>query len=542
MSKESAIEIMVLNPDPAVHHNNKSVHENLWIKERYGKDNYLSIGVLLKESTLEMQFYFFEDCDKSPHPQFFSSLKELQKHLPPEKKDIFDRTHKVYLMGHGDAESKYGFGNYHAHDNFNHPPDPTEQIYDDKFDELIQDILRTIHAKNGEIGITLEACHVDNLVTAEKVGYTKSFLERLSAKYPRVTFSGTGPWSVSKDLKESIATDARASGGYPELHSPITSMGGGIWKHGNTVIFHHNGNQIAVIKSPFASTETAKNLKINTVDYAREILNQTKLTSEEKKVIITKICANRKILKIEDLKHELVFPHQDQVDSENKIITKLVGNEKIILKQEQDRYLQRVYTILSQDKYTDRDVLIIALGLNHPFIFDGHDDVHQKILAKEDLLKLVMVSCGKVLLAAQNNDSIIDLLRNRGISINSVDEKGMTALHYAVNNFYVYRTEPLNLVKKLLDCGANIEAVDKNGRTPIDVATKHTQKETVIGGSLVELLQQQRVVRVTPVRSLLSTNLGFFRKLEDGFLTEHRHDDPRIQHEYDKRFGLVLKK
>ncbi len=69
MPKESAVEIMVLNPDPKVHFNNKSVHENLWIKERFGNDNYLSIGVFLKKDTSELQFYFFEECDKSP--QFF---------------------------------------------------------------------------------------------------------------------------------------------------------------------------------------------------------------------------------------------------------------------------------------------------------------------------------------------------------------------------------------------------------------------------------------------------------------------------------------
>lgn len=179
-----------------------------------------------RTNLIRSKFYFFEDCDKSPHPDFFSSLRELQEHLPPKKKDIFDRTHKVYLMGHGDAESKYGFGNYHAHDDFSHPPDDTEQIYGDSFDKLIQDILSNIHAQNDEIGITLEQCHADNLVAAEKVGYTQSFLERLSANYLRVTFSGTGPWSDSKDLQESLATDARTSGGYPDLNAPITSMVG----------------------------------------------------------------------------------------------------------------------------------------------------------------------------------------------------------------------------------------------------------------------------------------------------------------------------
>jgi hypothetical protein len=41
---------------------------------------------------------------------------------------------------------------------------------------------------------------------------------------------------------------------------------------------------------------------------------------------------------------------------------------------------------------------------------------------------------------------------------------------------------------------------------------------------------------------LLSKNAGLFRRLEDGFLEEHRHDDPKIQQEYDKRFGLIIGK
>lgn len=38
------------------------------------------------------------------------------------------------------------------------------------------------------------------------------------------------------------------------------------------------------------------------------------------------------------------------------------------------------------------------------------------------------------------------------------------------------------------------------------------------------------------------SKLTLFKKLEDEFLSEHRHDDPKLQHEYDKRFGLVLKR
>ena len=90
-------------------------------------------------------------------------------------------------------------------------------------------------------------------------------------------------------------------------------------------------------------------------------------------------------------------------------------------------------------KLTERDLLIIALGLKDLSVFKGHEDLRDEILTNNALLQLIMVTCGKVLIAGPSNDGIIDLLLERGIDINSVDEKGMTALHYAVQNFYHYR-------------------------------------------------------------------------------------------------------
>jgi len=146
-------------------------------------------------------------------------------------------------------------------------------------------------------------------------------------------------------------------------------------------------------------------------------------------------------------------------------------------------------------------VLMIALGLNHRFIFNGHDDMLQKVLANENLLKLVMVSCGKVLMGAQNNNNVIDLLVQRGVPINSADEKGMTALHYAVQNFYVYREEQLNLVNKLLDHGANLESKDDKDQTPLMLARAHSQKKTVLGGASVLELLQRRIEEKKPTET-----------------------------------------
>ncbi|MFI4955179.1 MAG: ankyrin repeat domain-containing protein, partial [Gammaproteobacteria bacterium] len=283
------------------------------------------------------------------------------------------------------------------------------------------------------------------------------------------------------------------------LNVPITAMGGGIWKHGNSVIFYHETYQVVVRKSKFASTETAKKLKVNTMEYAREVLKKTSLDSAAIEEMITKVCANRDILEIEDLKKIPDFP---QGKFEDQKITKLVEEEKRILEKEKKNYIVRVQEILARvesgEKFAERDLLIIALGLKDfslskgLSVFKGHEDLRDKILANKALLPLIMVTCGKVLIAGPSNDNIIDLLLESGIDINSVDEKGMTALHYAVQNFYNYRKEPLNLINKLLDCGTNLKAEDKERRTPLMLATEHSRKGTVIaGGKVLELLQQK---------------------------------------------------
>lgn len=512
---EAAVEILVFKPNSAIPPEQRGVHENLWIKQRFKQ--YVSIGVYLDGP--DLKYYFFEDCNNTP--KIYSSLVELKRELPKGLENIFDNTPKLFVMGHGRGDS-YGS---------NHPV----AIYGSAFDKIITDFEETLPKQHDEIVVTLEACNTDNCEQAARGNQEKTFLARLSETHQSMTFCGTGPWDP-KDPQ----TGYRASGGFPTLNAPITAMGGGIWKHGNSVIFYHENYQVVVRKSMFSSTETAKELKINTIGYAREVLKETALESDAIDEMITEICANRDILRIEDLKKVPDFPQGKFEDPK----------EKQILEKEKNNYIVRVREILgraeSGEKFTERDLLIIALGLKDLSVFKGHEDLHDNILNNKALLQLMMVTCGKVIIADPSNDSIIDLLLERGIDINSVDEKGMSALHYAVQNFYNYRAEPLNLIKKLLDSGANLEAKDKQGRTPLMILKEHSEDRRVSAREEVQkLLEQRRPAAVLPrthtMRSLMSTNLGFFRKLEDEYLTEHRHDDPRLQHEYDKRFGLVLK-
>lgn len=480
--KKSAVEILVFKPDPKIAFDKRGVHENLWLKQRFNQ--YLSVGIYLEGE--DLQYYFWDKCDE---PTRYTSLVELKRDLlkrdlPSGLKNIFDQSPELFLMGHGRGDG-YGLGN-----------DPVEIMGVD-FDKIITDFNDALSPAHDEVFVTLEACNTDNLEQAVRGGFDKTFLERVSERHRNMTFCGTTPWSPNDPQ-----TGYRASGGFPTLNAPITAMNGGIWKSGNSVIFYHDDYQLIAKKSPFASTQTAKELKVNTVAYAREVLNKSTLDDAEKEEIIKKISSSRDILKIEDLKKVTDLPQMEFIDHK---LSELLINEHQIVEKEKNNYITYVQQILahaeSGEKFSDRDLLNIALGLKNISVFNGYEGLLDEILSNTTLLQLIMVTCGKVIIADTKNDSLINFLLERGIDINSADEKGMTALHYAAQNFYNYREEPLNLISKLLDCGANLDAANKEMKTPLTLATEHSRKGTVIAGENLLALLQQRLTDVVSINT-----------------------------------------
>src|SRR3990167_1856292 len=527
--KKSAIELMDFNPflGPLLDSDDPRPAENKRLKERF--KSYLSIGFyrdLDQPDGSQLRYYLYENRHKPiDEIKTYSSLVELEEALQtdPDRKEIFRNNPKIFIEGHG-GDDRYGVGGDHPRrEEYKHhlelpgiPTDPSEQIHGVHFDKIINDLREVIHPKPGELSITLEVCNSDNLYLGRSLwGHEKTFLERVSESHKDIIFSGSGPWDLSQN-DSAIMTGTRAPGG---VNTPITSMVGNVWKSGNTVVFHNefiidnyvSDYQVVVKKSKFASTETAKELKINTVNYAAKILENTKLSLDDKKRILQNISENPNILKIDDLK---IIPDFSSEKPEKEAAW-------LALKEFADNGCE-----------------------SKGSVFEGHEKLLDDILSNKRLLELVMVACGKVLIATKSNDSLIDLLRSKGINVNSADEYGMTALHYAVQNFYIYRDEPLNLIKKLLDCGANVELADQKGETPYAIAMKHGSKEMVFGREkLIEFMQTEFPAAANPraIKSLMSANLGLFRKLEDKHLIEHRHDDPKLQQAYDERFGLVLK-
>ena len=44
-----------------------------------------------------------------------------------------------------------------------------------------------------------------------------------------------------------------------------------------------------------------------------------------------------------------------------------------------------------------------------------------------------------------------------------------------------------------------------------------------------------------PLSNPTHTHFSFFKQLHEAYLIEHRHDDPRLQRDYDRQFGLILR-
>ncbi len=569
MRKKSAIEMMDFNPflGPLPDSDDPRPAENKRVKECF--ESYLSIGFyrdLDQPADSQIRYYVYEDRHKPMREiKTYSSLVELELAMQADfdRKDIFRNNPEVFIEGHG-GDDRYGVGGDHpVREEYKHylelpgiPTDPSEQIHGHHFDKIINDLRDVIRPKLGELSITMEVCNSDNLFLGKSLwNHQKTFLKSLSESHQDMVFSGSGPWDLSHNA-EAVATGNRAPGG---INTPITSMTGNIWKAGDTIAFYHKFTMnhdvsdypVVVKKSKFASTQTAKELKVNTVNYAAHILENKALSLTEKKRILKEISENPAVLTIDDLKIISDFPSEK---SATKKSAALATKETQIVTKEKDNYIRQVQRILAKvDRVDHRDVLEIALVLKDfadngakvkGSVFEGHEELLREILANKRLLELVMVASGKVLIATPSNDHLIDLLISHRISVNSVDEFGMSAMHYAAQNFYIYRDEPLNLIQKLLACGANIELKDQKGETPYTTAMRHGSKEMIMGREkLIEVMETglSSAINARVVKSLVSPQLSFFGKSNE-YLAKHRHDNAQAQHEYDTKFGLVLRK
>ena len=78
--------------------------------------------------------------------------------------------------------------------------------------------------------------------------------------------------------------------------------------------------------------------------------------------------------------------------------------------------------------------------------------------------------------AAHGHKEKVRILLSHGADPNALDAYGRTALHLVAA-----KGEPISAIRLLVEAGAQLDAKDRGGKTPLDYATLATRDETVIG-------------------------------------------------------------
>lgn len=114
---------------------------------------------------------------------------------------------------------------------------------------------------------------------------------------------------------------------------------------------------------------------------------------------------------------------------------------------------------------------LLRLGLDASSILNGRSAIHH-VLCKRDPDNGIPLKGN--LFHEKSRASTISLLIEMGADVNYKDSMGNTALHHSCN-----RREK-RVTKVLLDCGAELDQVNGNGDTPLDLAVAHGDSELTL--------------------------------------------------------------
>lgn len=466
--ERAAIELIVKNPHLPLPEGQRESHENLRLKQRFSK--FIAVGIYHEGG--HIKYYAFAQRNNRPL-KTYTSLTELIAQQTKAQQRILDKNPHLYFMGHG-AAGLYGLCGDCYIETTTHTLDGTavvtgdnhasEKFLNKNFDHLLSSVVAALTHHATPITITLESCNAGNRYSSKD---GQSFLDKLTRRYPDITFSGTAPWQA-----DDLQTGFRASGGYPTLNIPVTSIQGGIWKASNITTFQHKEVAMAAKIKPLATIESTKASKITTIDYAIERLR----FSPKKAALIQAISRNTSIITISDLLRHVDLPAV-KLAHNHALLAGFEHTQAVILNHDKQRHLSRIKSIVSAFESSGRapvkGLLTILLGLRDTSIFDEKHELLARILSNHSLINQLLIESGKALIASPSNDSIIDLLVSHGADINSRDHQGRTALHYAAHSFYLYRKEPLHLIETLLAKGARPNLKDISGKTASMLAADH---------------------------------------------------------------------
>ena len=220
----------------------------------------------------------------------------------------------------------------------------------------------------------------------------------------------------------------------------------------------------------------------------------------DKRNLLTSISQDFDVVTITDLERITTIASLEK--SIDEALSHLAVQQQLLLDHDAAQFLDKIQHIVNtyeaDSSLIQKGLLTLLLSLRDPSLFDHEPILLNCILCNDKLINLLMIECGKALIADTSNDDIIDLLIAYGANINSADSDGMTALHHACKSFYLYRDEPLHLIDYLIQNGANPSISDSNGKMAIDIAHDLSHMPAV------RLLQSHNIAKqIKPIHSTL---------------------------------------
>ncbi|KAI5656488.1 hypothetical protein M9H77_25281 [Catharanthus roseus] len=176
-------------------------------------------------------------------------------------------------------------------------------------------------------------------------------------------------------------------------------------------------------------------------------------------------------------------------------------------------------TINSRDRHSRTPLHLAA--------WSGQAKVVEYLCKKADVGAAAMDDMGAIHFAAQKGHlDVVRMLVTSGVSVKSINRKGMTALHYAAQGSHI------ELAKYLIKKGSNVNAKNKAGKTPVDLATSEELRSVLLNKELSN--SKEKDPQAEPNSSSQENEANAGGEVEDGEKDAENEKDESVKRKSDE--------
>lgn len=196
-----------------------------------------------------------------------------------------------------------------------------------------------------------------------------------------------------------------------------------------------------------------------------------------------------------------------------------------------------IYKIFQADRNSDChgvvytsvcSLILVKLDLRlHLAAWSGQAKVVEYLCKKADVGAAAMDDMGAIHFAAQKGHlDVVRMLVTSGVSVKSINRKGMTALHYAAQGSHI------ELAKYLIKKGSNVNAKNKAGKTPVDLATSEELRSVLLNKELSN--SKEKDPQAEPNSSSQENEANAGGEVEDGEKDAENEKDESVKRKSDE--------